>query len=261
MRRLVGVGVLLLLAGCRTPVPAALPLPPDDPRPAALLAELALREQSLQGVRARARVSIDGQRGASFAKQLLLIERPARLRVEVLGLLNQRIAVLATDGRRFDLYRAESGAVESGAVHPTLLWQVAGVPLTPQEAVALLLGAPVDLTAAAGPGSARELPGGGVRLELEDRLGLARAAEFDAAGRLRRYQRRAPDGETLLEVRWDDYRDAGGRSFAHQIAVEAPGAGARAELSFRSVEINPELPAALFELPGALPKAPSIDDA
>jgi hypothetical protein len=124
------VAALLLQMGCRTLPPGAVRLALDDPRPQALLAGWNARAGELRSLRGSARVSLDGVRGASFARQLLAVERPARLRVEVIGLLNQRIAVLATDGEHYDLYRSENGAVESGEIRPGVLWEVAGVPLT-----------------------------------------------------------------------------------------------------------------------------------
>ena len=89
---------LLLQIGCRTLPSQVVRLAVDDPRPHALLADWTARAGELRSLRGSARVSLDGARGASFARQLLALERPARLRVEVLGLLNQRIAVLATEG-------------------------------------------------------------------------------------------------------------------------------------------------------------------
>lgn len=256
MRRAARAAALCCLAvlACRTPLPpeAAL-LPGDDPRPARLLAELAEHAHGLAAVRGTARVAVDGQRGASFARQLLLVARPARLRVEVLGVLNQRVAVLATDGERYDLYRSEDGSLESGPVYPAVLVEVAGVPLAPEQAVALLLGAPPEIGAPAR--RALALGEGAIRVELAPGAdGLGHSLDFAPDGSLRRYAVQA-GAEQVLEVLWDDYRDLPGGRFAHRIAVEFPGAAARAEVSFREVELNPSLPDELFrlELAGRVP--------
>jgi len=91
---------LLAATACRTPAPIAVPLPPDDPRPAALLDAWARAAGERHGLRARARLAVDGADGALHlrGKQILVLERPAYLRVEILGLLNQTVAVLVTDG-------------------------------------------------------------------------------------------------------------------------------------------------------------------
>ena len=251
MRRAAGALILgaLLLLGCRTPVPSLGALGPEDPRPAALLESLSAREIDLLGVRGTARVSLEGQRGSGFAKQLVLLERPASLRVEVLGLLNQRVAVLATDGETYDLYRAQNGAFESGAVRPSVLLEVAGLPLIPEEAVALLLGGPRTGADGWRVGGAALLPDGGVRIHLDEPAeSVRRSFEFDGEGELRHYQVHAPGGELLLDVRYADRRAIAERSFAHRVDLDFPAMGARAQVEFKEIELNPELPEELFRL-------------
>ena len=111
---------LLLQMGCRTLPPGAVPLAVDDPRPQALLANWTARAGELRSLRGSARVSLDGARGASFARQLLALERPARIRVEVLGLLNQRVAVLATGNGLKDIQSAMRSVGEPHRVAPRL---------------------------------------------------------------------------------------------------------------------------------------------
>lgn len=241
----------LPLAACRSVGPVLPALPAGDPRPAALVARLAAEAGGRSGLRAGARVSIEGQRRASFAKQLLLLERPARLRLEIVGMLGQRVAVLATDGTRYDLYRAERPGLESGEVYPGILFEVAGLALTPGEAVQLALGSPLGPAEGAPPAeSAAVLPDGGLRVVLRPgRPGdPRRTLEFAPAGELVRYALHAPGGELVFEARYGDYRDVGGSSFAHDIAVELPASGSRAEIEFQWVELNPTLSDDLFRL-------------
>jgi hypothetical protein len=243
-----------LLAACRTvgpAEPALPPLPAEDPRPAAFLTRLVLTAAERTSLRAGARVVIEGERRSSFAKQLLLLERPARLRLEIVGLLGQRVAVLATDGARYDLYRAERPTLESGEVHAGILWDVAGLALTPEEAVQLALGSPLLPSEGTPPvASAAELPDGGLRLVLRSprESDPRRTLEFDAAGELRRYEVRAPSGELVFEARYGDYRDLGGSPFAYAIEVELPATKTHAEIQFQWVELNPTLTDDLFRL-------------
>jgi hypothetical protein len=234
-------------------VPTLPPLAPDDPRPAAFLAELAATGAARHALRGGARMSIEGQRRAGFAKQLLVLERPARLRLEVVGPFGQRVAVLATDGAHYDLYRAERPALESGEVHAGILFEVAGLALTPEEAVLLALGVPLFPSegAPAAEGAAA-LPDGGLRLRLEApggaAEGLQRTLDFDAAGHLSRYALEERGGALVFEARYGDYRDVGGSAFAHAIAVELPATQTRAEIEFQWVELNPRLSDDLFRL-------------
>jgi hypothetical protein len=238
---------LLLQIGCRTLPPPAVRLAGDDPRPQALLQGWTARAGALHSLRGSARVSLDGARGASFARQLLALERPARLRVEVLGLLNQRIAVLATDGQRFDLYRSESGAVESGEIRPSVLWEVAGVPLTPEEAVGVLLGAPLLQPPEGEIGGAVESADAAVRFEIRGSEPRWSVLEFDAQELLTGYQLAGPQG-ALLKVRYGDYREVAGTRFAHRVELDFPFSQLHAEVKFGGVQLNPVLSESVFRL-------------
>ena len=238
---------LLLQTGCRTLPPGAVRLGDDDPRPGLLLASWTARAEGLHSLRGTARVSLDGTRGGSFARQMLALERPARFRVEVLGLLNQRVAVLATDGAQYDLYRSESGAVQSGEIRPSVLWEVAGVPLTPEAAVEVLLGAPRIESPGGEITGAVEIEDGRLRFEIRGRGPYRSALEFDARNLLSRYQVVGPEG-ARLQVRYDDYREVAGIRFAHRVELDFPISAVHAEIHFRQVELNPSLPEGVFRL-------------
>lgn len=254
----------LLLGACRTLPPEQVPLGADDARPAALLEALWRRGEEVRGLRGRARVSLEGQRGASFAKQLVLLERPARLRVEVLGMLGQRVAILATDGIGYDLYRAESAGVESGRVDEGTLWETLGLALTPEEVVGLALGAPLGRDEAPRAAGAVSFPADGrVRVALAGAPdGPREVVDFDADGALARYALRDGEGRPVFEARYGDYRPVGGTAFAHSIDLDFPRSEARAAIQFSAVELNPEVSATLFRLdevrggPGSRREAP-----
>ncbi|MAE93919.1 MAG: hypothetical protein CL910_04600 [Deltaproteobacteria bacterium] len=234
----------LALAGCRTPGPPAEPLAIDGPVVAERLAELRALADRRHGLRAQARVSLEGARGASFARHLLLLERPARLRLEILGLMGQRVAVLASDGTAYDLYRAETGQVESGPVHPGLLGEVAGVPLAPGDLVTLLLGIPP-----------RGLPeptfatrGSDGRLALEWRFedGAAQTALLDASGHLVALRLADAAGIEQVAAGYGDH--AGPEDFAETVRLSFGPSGLRAEVAFAGVELDPDLAPGLFRL-------------
>lgn len=249
MRRLASALVVLvgLAAGCRTPLGPVQPLPPGDARPSALVADLARQARTRHSLRALAHLSLDGPAGSGRAKQVLVLERPARLRVETLGFLDQTVAVLVTDGERYRLFRTQERTLEEGRVHPALLYEVAGVALTAAEAVEVLLGVPappLDLLPAGGA----LLPDGGLRIDLAGARGaLQRRLEFDDQQRLRRVEVRDA-GRVLWEARFDEYRPVGAASFAHRVELRFPPTDTRARVSFRHVELNPELPPEVFVL-------------
>ena len=240
--------VSLWALACAT-APRPLALPAGDPRPAALLGALARDGDARRALRGVAQLALDGPAGSGRARQVLVLERPARLRVEVLGVLDQTLLVLTTDGESYRLLRVPERSLDSGPVYPGLLRDVAGLAVTPEQAVELLLGVPQP-PAGARVEAAEQLAGGGVRVEVTGSGAPERQLfEFDGASRLRRWAQLGADGGTLAEARFDDYRPLAGEDFAHEIALFDRVSGTQARLSFATVELNPTLPPGLFELP------------
>jgi len=244
----VAVAVALLLSACAT-LPPAVPLPPADPRPQAFVADLAdlsARRHALRGV-ARLAVDSDQEDFSIRANQRLVIERPASLRVEVLGFLSATAAVLATDGARYEFFLADDRSYQSGPVHPNLLWEVSRIALPPKEVVDLLLGAPLpEVEYRLGP--AQEDGDGRVEVSLLDSDGgQLRNVVFDAKGLLRRVDVFAR-GRIAWTAHFDEYEGVGDRFFAHSISVEYPSAHTTAHVELSEVEINPDLEEDVFRL-------------
>ncbi|HTF32528.1 MAG TPA: hypothetical protein VK714_02370 [Myxococcota bacterium] len=236
-----------LAVGCRTALPPV-PLPAGDTRPQALLAALAAEADGRHSLRSAVKLSLDGPAGSVRASQVLLVEQPSHLRVEVQGFLSQTIAVLVTDGEHFQLYRAGGQSVEDGRVYPGLLWQVAQVDLTPEEAVQVLLGAP-RVPPGLVPTQALRLYDGGIRVALGDPLGPSqRVLEWDTDGRLRRLEMRTPGDSVLWQAEFSEWQRVDGEWFAHTVSLHFPVSKTEVELTFRDVELNPELPSDAFVL-------------
>jgi hypothetical protein len=241
--------VAIACAGARGPT-SERELPRGDPRAAAQWAAFTRDAEERHSLRGVAKLSIDGPNASGSAKQILLVERPARLRVEVLGLLDQTLALLVTDGERYRLVRSEDRSVEQGAVHDGLLAEVAGIALTPELAVRVLLAAPTL------PGAqlvrASALSDGGLRVSVappDGPPGAFDALDFDADAHLRRWERIGDAGATLLEARWADWRAEGASVFPHEVEVVDPARGAKARLSWSRLEVDPALDASLFAVP------------
>lgn len=251
-RTLAALASALALAACQTPPPAGewAPLAAEAPLVRERLAWLRAYAAARRSLRASARVSLSGAAGESFSRQLVLAERDAKLRIEVIGVLNQRVVVLASDGVDYDLYRAETGRTETGAVDAGVLWRVARIPLLPSEAVGLLLAAPVALDEAP---RAEAGPAGALRLVWPDR-----SVEFDAAGGLAGARVLAgPAGEELARARFLDWRGEGAAAFPHRMELDFAFQKGGALIEFREVEVNAALDASWFRLTGRANSAAS----
>jgi hypothetical protein len=253
VKRALLLGALLLgAASCRSVAPALAPLPPDDPQPARLLEAWAGMAQSRHALRGRAKLAVDDAEGKVHlrGRQLLIVERPARLRVEVQGLLDQTVAVLVTDGDRYELFRADDRSYQSGLLPPGLLREQAMLDLTPQEAIDVLLGAPAPDTSLT-PRASLRARDGGVVLELAGPDGaLRRRAHFDAKERLTQLEVFGAGGALAWRASFDDFRPIGGIDFAHVVVLETSAPHTRAEIALRDVELNPKLPDGVFRLRG-----------
>lgn len=159
----------MLIVGCRTGPPPLVrtlgaPLAVDDPRAERALdrhLSLAAARPALRGL---ARVALEGPDFKLNRPQRIAVERPDRLRFEVLGLFDQLAGLLVVDGGDYGFFDASNGEIVRGEVGPTLLWELTRIDLEAAEVVALLLGAP---TPSAGVARA------GVWLEPDGRLAIA----------------------------------------------------------------------------------------
>jgi outer membrane biogenesis lipoprotein LolB len=180
------------------------------------------------------------------SRQQLFLERPARLRIEVEGMLGTTLAVLAVDGEHYAFFESDTRRFEQGPLPDDLLWRISGLALRPQEVVEVVLGAP-RLDAGLVLRGAFAAPDGGVRVDLEGDDGSRRALHFDAEGRLREWVARDPE-RAAWSARYDDYAPVAGEPLAHRVSIDT--GSARAELSLRDLELNPPLPADIFRLDG-----------
>ncbi len=262
MKRIaVGAVLLFWATACATPI-SFQPLPPGDPRPDQLLEDWVERASERQRLRGLARLAVDGHDGSVRlrGKQLVILERPSRLRVEILGFLNQSLAVITTDGEGFEVYRADGQSYETGEVDEHLLWKEAGIDLSPDEAVAVLLGVPISEPLPAPANAARDAEGR-IRIDLADARGfVVQRVTFDPAGRLRAFEVLDDSGGVVWAAHFDAYRDVDGSPFAHSIEVDVRSGMTHAEISFRNVELNPDLPPEIFRLfPAGESGPPSAD--
>jgi hypothetical protein len=248
VRRAALAAAALLVAGCQTLAPPAVPLAPGDPRPAALLAGLEGRSAELAALRGVARLAVDGPAGSLRSRQVLVAARPARLRVEVLGFLSQTEALLVSDGETYALFEARGRRFEEALVRPGILEEIAGIDLEPREAVEVLLGAP-DLAGLAPEEPALAAHDGAVRISLADPAGRRRrGVEFDASGALRRVVAWDEDGTLAWVARYDGVEPVAGIAFAHGIDLEFPHKSVHARLELSRVDLNPELEAEVFRI-------------
>jgi len=144
----VACGILIATAGCldrSPPIPVVSqgqPLSLVDERVERILEAHGARVAGRQGLQGTARVALSGPDFKLDRPQRIALERPARLRFEILGLFDQLAAILVTDRAQYAFFDASTGEVARGRVSSALLWNLAKIDLSPEELVGLLLAAP-----------------------------------------------------------------------------------------------------------------------
>jgi len=148
LRVVLACGILIATAGCLDrPPPAPVvsqgqPLSLVDERVERILEAHGARVAGRQALQGTARVALTGPDFKLNRPQRIALERPARLRFEILGLFDQLAAILVTDRAKYAFFDASTGEVARGRVSNALLWNLAKIDLSPEELVGLLLAAP-----------------------------------------------------------------------------------------------------------------------
>jgi len=146
IRRALAALLLLLwgLSGCRPGMPyAALPpiekgSPLSDSR--FLIAALEKRRDAFEDLRALTRVSLQRGKEKVRLKEVLLLHREPRIRIEALGLLGQPFLYLTSDGTEFAIYAANEGRYYRGTLTPEKFERFLGLSLALPQLVAILSG-------------------------------------------------------------------------------------------------------------------------
>jgi hypothetical protein len=124
-----------------------------------------------------------------------------------------------------------------------VLEEVAGLPLTPEAAVRLLLATPLAPDTPAE--SVQQDAAGALRLSWPDQT-----LEFDGEGHLAALAFHPSEHgvRSVLYARWSDWRALDSAAFPHRLELELPEAKTRWKLEYREVELDPALDPALFRL-------------
>ncbi|MDB4969547.1 MAG: hypothetical protein JWN44_5236 [Myxococcales bacterium] len=250
-------GVVLLAAGC--PKPAMRPYPP--PTGEELLAALRGRAEHLKSLRATAKVDHFANGGERVRiKANILVARGGKLRFEADSPLGGALATLTSDGTQFSLLDVRNNRFLTGPAKACNVARLIRLAIPPDDVVAVLMGeAPLE-------GKLKGVTwdpnhGGREVLTLSTADGGEETIQLDAAEKrwdVMRAERRDAGGKVLWRVTNSGFKDHGGVRLPDVSDIEEPPHGADAEIKFRAVEPNVELPEELFRLPppqGLTPEA------
>ncbi len=192
-----------------------------------------------QGLRALAALKLVSPSGSGRVREVILVERPSRLRLETLNLLGQTQALLVTDGQSFGYYDGDD--FEGGPLEPGLLLERLGLDLEPDEAVRVLLAAP--RLSAQSPRAVYALD--------QDRVAefATQRVRFSADGELRAIEELDEHGRVRWIAEYSSWRDVEGGRYPFVMHLRFPRSRVTADLELDEVDLNPQLSAGLFTLP------------
>jgi hypothetical protein len=282
-----GILLAFLIAGCRGVSPVTSmdthllgrELPLDDERADRVFRQYLETSSARSALRGSARVALEGPDFKLNRPQRILVERPDRLRFEIIGLFDQIAAMLAVDGDHFGFYDAQTGEVSRGEVTPSLLWDLARIDLDIGQVVGILLGAPRPshglaqssawLAPEGGltlvfvrpskrlPDQCREISGAtlGDPLCFESEDVLEHGGElfyFDLSGRLVEIRSLERGGRLRYKVAFEDYQLLAGDDtqveFPNRVTIRSAAAGSLARFVWKRVMLADELSDRFFEL-------------
>jgi len=240
LRRLTAA-VVLLVAGCATvpPLEPIVRIEGEEERIESYLAAARRDASERRAVRAVGKLSLESPNGSGNVREVIVVERPSRLRLEALNLLGQTQVLLVTDGERFAFF--DGSRLERGPLSDDILRDHLGIDLAPAEAIDLLLAAP----------RIPEGPALGVLGQGTDRIARldSQIVRFGADGELRGVVSLDAAGLPRWSVEYASWRDAGAGRYPFSVVFSFPRLATHAELRVREAELNPELDTSLFHVP------------
>jgi len=219
------------------------PQPVALPSAARLFQALAQRRNHLRGLRTIARLRYRSADGVESARHVLAIQRPDRIRIEVLTLMGTVFAMTASEGQ-LSAYVPSESAFYHGAANPTNLARYLPIEISVASVVDHALSTPPVYTG--GPSSV---------VRDQDRIQLLQAAAdgqqivwFRDDLTPVSYRHLDHHGSVMLEADYEEIERHQGIAVAEKITLRFPATEQSLEISMKSPEVNPSFPAAFFSL-------------
>jgi len=231
----------VLVQGCTAARPTPPHAPRDLPTAAQLLAGLDHRRAELHGVRAMSRLRYSSPNGTENARNALAVQRPDRLRIEVLSVLGSMFVLTSGDGV-FSAYVPRESTVYRGTASPTNLAPYLPVGISVPVIVDHLLATP---SLGAEVPSVVEWDEGRIRLTQADADGT-RTVWFRDVETPSNYRETDPDGRTTFEVSYAEVDDSTPVPLPRRVTVRLPLTNESVEITMRDPEINPSFSAGYF---------------
>lgn len=242
----------LLLAGCpdRHRKPDAFSA---DPAP--LLAKVAARNAAIRSLTAQLKLEVwrDGER--IKLRQLVAVQSPNKLRIDLLSPFEQPLVTLASDGAVLSIYDLEKKRFSRGAASNANLARLIPVKLAPDSLGGLLRGT-IPVIKYTSAKVAWDGENGWYQLDLENAERRQRIHIEPKAWRITQAREWMGDAE-VYAARLGDYSSTGETALPRRLRLTAPG-GIKVDAVVEDHQVNVDLPPEAFVLdpPQGIPIEP-----
>jgi outer membrane lipoprotein-sorting protein len=243
--------ILALLAFCflRASSCARLERPYPPPSVREILASLSARSQRIQTLRAETRMSQKSSAGKVKATVRLMAQRGGKLRCDVVSPFDTPLATLVSNGQEFSLVDAKKNRHFFGPALPCNLSRLMQVALAPDDILTILGGSTplidhVRATLAWDERSGEEV----LTLSSKTAIQVIRLDGRRHSWDLRLSEVKNTQGEVLLRIEGADFKVVAGLRAPSALRVSQPKNKTELDVTFKSEELNIELPSEAFEL-------------
>jgi len=238
------IALALSLSACATQPSVNIPLSQAHD----LSVFLSQRDNAVHSMQTAAVMEYAGGGQHFKARENLIVQRPASMRVEVMSAAGVAL-VVAADGGQLAVFDLGKNTLMRGAASAATLERYARIPMTSDAATRLLLGLSPDTAMLAMPPNSMTVNGDGKILTYHQPGGVVDELGFNGDERLEMVRETFADGRIGYEVHYSDYRDAGGGiMFPAQVDAKFPRTGATVKFHFENPSINQDVPDSTFVL-------------
>jgi outer membrane lipoprotein-sorting protein len=238
------ISIALSLSGCATTPVLNIPLAQAHD----LTVFLADRDNAVHSMQTAAVMEYAGGGRHFKARENIVVQRPASMRIEVMSAAGVAL-VVAADGGQIAVYDPGKDTLMQGAASAATLERYARIPMTPDAATRLLLGLSPDSAMLASPPNSMTVNGDSKVLTYHQPGGVVDELGFNGNSSLEMVREKLADGRVGYEVHYSDYRDVGGGIlFPAEVDANFPKTGATVKFRFANPSVNQDVPDSTFVL-------------
>jgi outer membrane lipoprotein-sorting protein len=236
-------------AGCTMPGmrPSVGPVKPATPVTAAeLIAKLDARSTAIRSFRALAAMRYADAKDKIAVKEVVVVERPDRLRIEMMGTFGIALQI-ATDGKTLNAYHRGERTFYTGRATMLNFARFTRIQIGMEDIADLLMGIPPKRSRSGDPIMRFETPAGLWRVSMQSNAGDTTTVWFDPDSlvptKANEVDRR---GRVKYAASYFDYQTFADVTVPTRVRFEIPAQEAQVELRYSNVSVNTALEPGLF---------------